>query len=276
MNPKKQISLTTEEYFKRMVYKFDHLYSNIPFSKLDISSLKNQERFINNNVDTILQEFNKNNYRCDDFVINHNGKHILFTGDSYAFGCGVSIEQTWTKIIYNEISKNEKCSGYFNLGVIGNSISNCYADIFKYCRTYGNPDIIFVSLSDTPKFYCYDKDANFITDAVYNEESYEVFSVIQYQMYLMLDQYCKTNNIKLITVSPVDVDKSLGKLVLGNEIEQFDSFIRLNKDSAEKYMKNFIKENNIEYFAKDTYHMGYAFHKYLAKKMIEKYNVIKE
>lgn len=272
----KHISLTTEEHYKRLFYDFDNLYSKIPISKINIDLIKNNERFKKNNVHTILQEFNKNNYRCDNFIKKHNGKHLLFAGDSYAFGCGVSIEDTWTKIVYNKINIDEKCSGYFNLGMLANSVPNCYSDIFKYCSSYGNPDAIFVSLADTAKFYYYDKEENIVADAVYDKESYKVFSIIQYQMYLMLDQYCKSNNIKLIAVSPADIDKDLTKVVLGNEIRQFESFLELDKNESETFMTNFIKINNVNYYAKDKSHMGLAFHTYLANKMYEKYISVME
>lgn len=265
-------SLKPVEYFKNITYDIEDIYSSVPLCKLK----KVTDNFKKNNVDTIMQELNNNYYRSDNFITEHIGNHILFAGDSYTFGSGMNIKETWPKILYEYIQKNERCSGYFNIGVMGNNTPNAITDIFKYCRTYGNPDVIFMSLTDASKFYTYDYINNFIANAIYDKNSINVLNVLQYQYYFMLEQYCQTNKIKLITISPADIDKKLTIVVPGKEIRKFKSFLSLDKKDCEVFMKSFIEINGCDYYSKDNAHMGLAFHTYLANKMYEYSLKIKE
>jgi hypothetical protein len=46
--------------------------------------------------------------KLDTFSKIHEGKHILFIGDSFAAGDGLSLEDTWCYKVYNKISDKEK------------------------------------------------------------------------------------------------------------------------------------------------------------------------
>ena len=87
-------------------------------------------------------------YRCDSFIKNHNGKHIIFLGDSFAAGDGLEKEDVWCYKVYQKISKIEATSGYFNLGNSGSSIGEAIDQFFKYCSIYGNPDVVFFIITE--------------------------------------------------------------------------------------------------------------------------------
>ena len=68
---------------------------------------------------SITYQYNEDFFRADPFTKNHDGKHILFGGCSETEGVGGNIEDSWSHMLYSKISKEEKCSGFFNLGKSG-------------------------------------------------------------------------------------------------------------------------------------------------------------
>jgi hypothetical protein len=118
---------------------------------------------------------------------NHEGKHILFIGDSFAAGDGLSFEDTWCYKVYNKISCTEKTSGYYNLGLGGSSTYESIDIFFRYCSDYANPDVVF-----------------FVTTEISRDLKYfnkKLLEVIIKKMYFYLEQYCKSNNIQLYSFS---------------------------------------------------------------------------
>ena len=143
---------------------------------------------------------NEFDYRCDPFKKNHQGKHILFIGDSFAAGDGLDKEDTWCHKIYSRISKEEPTSGYFNIGISGSSTTESIDQFFKYCHNYGNPNVVFFV---TTEFHREQRH-------VYNDFIYPYI----FNMYLYLEQYCKSNNIKLYSFSWVkSIDSKIGNPV---------------------------------------------------------------
>ena len=126
-------------------------------------------------------------YRCDKFTNTHDGKHILFIGDSFASGDGLDLEDTWCYKLYNKISKEEKVSGYFNIGMSGSSISEAIDQFFRYSYIYGNPDVVFFVTTE------FDRDLRYS-----NFENLESFI---YRMYFYLEQYCRSSSISLYSFS---------------------------------------------------------------------------
>jgi hypothetical protein len=134
----------------------------------------------------------KNNHYFDDYNLDsfskiHEGRHILFIGDSFAAGDGLSLEDTWCYKVYNKISSKEKTSGYYNLGFGGLSIFECIDNFFRYCSDYSNPDVVFFITTEIHR------------DSRYFNEKY-VESLVK-RMYSYLEQYCKSNNIQLYSFS---------------------------------------------------------------------------
>jgi hypothetical protein len=146
---------------------------------------------------------NAHGFRCDEFITNHKGKHILFSGCSYTYGSGLKKEEVWAYKVYDKINKNEGASGYFNLGLGGNNIINSILNIFKYCKKFGNPDIIFINLTSESRFFDYKEDEKQYRIVSHNvfHDKYHIAKLINYNFYFILEQYCKSNNIQLFSFS---------------------------------------------------------------------------
>jgi hypothetical protein len=134
----------------------------------------------------------KNNHRFTDENLNtfskvHEGKHILFIGDSFAAGDGLSLEDTWCYKVYNKISDKEKTSGYYNLGISGSSVYESIDNFFRYCSDYAKPDVVF-----------------FVTTEIHRDCRYfnrKFVEPLVQRMYFYLEQYCESNNIQLYSFS---------------------------------------------------------------------------
>jgi hypothetical protein len=194
---------------------------------------------------------NSYNYRCDEFRTNHKGKHILFSGCSYTFGIGLLKEETWAYDVYKKINESEVCSGYFNLGIKGNSINNSILNIFKYCKQFGNPDVIFINLPESKRFFDFDeKEYKYrITYHNSNDRIFKINILVNYNNYLMLEQYCKNNNIKLFSFT-YDIHQTKN-LRSTNELFKdfnFKSFYYTEYNKMLKELFLLKKNNNGKFF----------------------------
>jgi hypothetical protein len=261
------------ENFNRTPYKKEILFNKKPISKFPGYSnmlLKFQE----GNVSYLDNELNSFNYRCDEFKKIHNGLHIVFSGDSYTFGSGLELEECWAKQTYNLISKEKKCSGYFNLGVPGNSIASEISDLFKYFIEYGNPDVIFLNMPYNSRFYGIEK--NNICDSVYenSQQFIEIIQLLNYQYYLMLDQYCMSNDIKLFSFSWLNVGYEADEFFSKNNINNFKSFYETNLIEINNFVNEYKTKNPLNKFAemsRDNIHQGTAYNTYWANFIYDKY-----
>lgn len=254
------MNFDAEWQFDKIQYDYDMLFADMPISKN-----KNNELAKNLEYKDVVKNFNKDGYRCNDFIKAHNGKHIVFSGCSVTWGSGLNIEETWTHKLYTKISNKEKCSGYFNLAIPGSSIMLQIVTLFKYFKTYGNPDIIFINFPDPLRFFDYSKN-NKIIDAIYKDDALEFLSLICYQYYFMLEQYCISNNIKLFSFTWDSKTKEY-------PLNIFKTFYQISNDETLKFVFNFIQNNkgdNLE-FARDKSHFGVAYHEYWSTIMYEKY-----
>lgn len=231
----------------------------------------------------IMPKYAEENYRCDPFTKIHDGKHILFIGDSFAAGDGLEPEDTWCYKLYNKISKNEKVSGYFNAGTSGSSISQAVDQFFKYCYNYGNPDIVFFVTTE------FDRDLRYS-----NFENLESFI---YRMYFYLEQYCRSSNIQLYSFSwlkSVDLYTEEPKRYVYNggtrplwteqtkTQQSFNLDILYNFETFYNYDVKNMMMSVFEYdkvsktpekslWAKDNVHPGTSFHEFYADFMFSKY-----
>ena len=204
-------------------------------------------------------ELNLHGYRSDNFLTNHNGKHILFSGCSNTYGFGLNQEEMWSKILYDKINKNIKCSGYFNLSMPGAGIQLIISNLFRYFKEFGNPDYIFLNLPEHTRFMAYVKELKSYTKISFETKDVELekfFSIINYQYYLMLEQYCKTNNIKLYSTSwivghPKDSEDK-------DFFSSFETFYFINPNKMFEEVVNDEKKYNLEYYyyARDNSHKG--------------------
>ena len=262
------------------------LYNDLPKSKF--SSFEHYEEF--EELETIKQlgtiqplpsiplkkeELNSYNYRSEEFINDHNGKHVLFVGDSNTWGTGLLYEEQWSRKLYKLIANDKEVSGYFNIGCVASSIIHSIITIFKYCKQFGNPDCIFFNMHKLNSFYAYDQELNKITDAWYKR--HPVIDLLSYHYYFMLDQYCESNNIKLLSFTGYNVEPTMKRALSDSRIDQFKTFYKLDEDEMESFIKEY-KDNNkhleeAKYFdkARDGDHDGVAYHAYWAEYMYKKY-----
>ena len=188
----------------------------------------------------------------DNFSKTHEGKHILFIGDSFAAGDGLSFEDTWCYKVYNKISNKEKTSGYYNLGYGGSSIYESINNFFKYCFDYANPDVVF-----------------FVTTEIHRDTKYfnkEHVDVLVKRMYFYLQQYCKSNNIELYSFSWL---KSLD--LYSKEPKRYHMTFKNHEGQDENIIRPLwieqgkLHENN---FGSNVFNEFETFYDYDSKKMI--------
>lgn len=213
------------------------------------------------------KESNLHGYRSNNFLTKHDGKHVLFSGCSNTFGFGLNQDETWSKILYDKINKDVKCSGYFNLSIPGGGIQLIISNLFRYFKEFGNPDYLFLNLPEHGRFMGYIEDLQSYTKVTFEIKDVELekfFSIINYQYYLMLEQYCKTNNIKLYSTSwivgnPINLENK-------DFFSSFETFYFIDpKEMLKDVVKN-EKKHNLEYYfyARDNNHKGAGYHIWLA------------
>ncbi len=241
------------------------------FGKSPISMMNSKEywedMYSNPKQGVKREEINKHFYRCDNFKNNNEGVHVLFTGCSYTFGIGMLYDEVWAKIVYDKISKNNNVSGYYNLGIPGTSIYNQVSQLFKYFNTYGNPDVLFYAIPDLGRFYGYDTKNNNLLNGFYKGDSRAILRALAFQYYLMLDSYCKTNNIKLYAFTWVYSENNTYEDFDKSNISSFDTFYKYNPKDCAQFIIDYKKNNKDKKFlemARDDDHLGIAYHEYWA------------
>ena len=171
--------------------------------------------------DTVRYYFNSLGFRSDEFIKNHNGKHILFAGCSETEGYGGNLESSWPYMVYSELCKKEKISGFFNLSKGGWGHEIIISNIMAYINDYGKPDKIYILLPNIGRIYQWEDSDDgkekylykyFFSDTVREkdkktranaplrtltvEEQRNIFVTFTLLMKLFED-YCISNNIEL-------------------------------------------------------------------------------
>jgi lysophospholipase L1-like esterase len=244
--------------------KDDLFFKDLPISKV----LKHEDwtgKFKKDNEVCLSSELNSLNFRSDEFKINHDGLHVLFTGCSNTWGYGLTKDEMWSQLLYNKIKNNEKISGYFNLAIPATSILGQITNLFKYFNKFGNPDVIFFNMPDPFRFYSFEN--NRIIDASYDEKALPVLKFIIYQNYLMLDQYCNSNNIKLFSISWNETTQS----IMSNLFKE--TYFYIEDKKLNTFIYDYKEKNNKEYstYARDGLHFGIAYNEYWADFLYKQY-----
>ena len=251
------------------------LYSEFPISKYIDDPVT--ESIINGKINKDINSFG---YRCDEFINLHDKKHIVFAGCSVTWGIGLNLNEIWSYKIYEKINNQYGCSGYFNLAFPGSSIQTQIISLFKYFKKFGNPDVVFINFPDIYRYYNYSIKNNKIIDALYDYNSEKILSLISYQYYFMLDEYCRTNKIKLFSFTWFKKDLEIdGESLTGNGLEKhpfdnFNFFYKINENDLYNYVFDKIKnnkDNKYMEFARDGEHYGIAYHDYWADFIYNKY-----
>ena len=239
-------------------------------------------------VKMVKFSFNKHGYRSDDFTTNHIGKHILFLGCSQTFGDGLEIEETWSNLLYNKISKTEKLSGYFNLGFQLGSMRSSLINLIQYINEFGKPHVIFLNIPHIFRYYDYDTETKsyalsmikFPSAINSNSKIFKKIKIDFFQDYLILDSFCKLNNIMFLSTSwdfepnrSMSINEVISELAVLSP-NTFKSFVpTIEKNLREYCYLHSIKYPNDKYylFARDHVHAGTAINKYWADLLYQEY-----
>jgi hypothetical protein len=245
------------------------------------------ELFENSNVWDDSIKTNSYGYRSQPFTNKHDGLHILFSGCSNTVGEGLFFHETWAYKVFSEISKTSTPSGFYNLSLGGIGFVTIIANIFKYFRQYGNPNLLFINLPDLLRFYSYDRKTNqyFYSSKIEHdfnnmekelENSIYSLKLLLYHYYMMLETYCAANNIKLISFT-WDTKKRKGAPSTAELFEEFNfkSFMPINENELISHISQHIldhpKEKDFSIFSRDEQHSGIAINDFWSKKVFQKY-----
>jgi hypothetical protein len=258
------------EQINAVPFTDNHFFFNIPVSRKKELMTTGQGVFKKQNPKLNFSEINSHFFRSENFKNDHDGLHVLFAGCSYTFGHGMGYDNVWSKIVYDKIASKNKLSGYFNIGVGGASIMESVSLIFKYCRTYGNPDVIFLNMPNFGRFYSL--DGSTVRFSFLVEESDKVLDLLSYQYYLMLDTYCRSMGIKLysFTWSFCENNNYLG--IRNSCIYKFNTYHQYDLSEVDRFVKKYLydfPESNI--MADDKEHLGEPYHNYWANFIYERY-----
>ena len=252
--------------------------------------------------------FNNFGYRDSDW---NSKTEILAIGCSNTYGVGVPIEGRWTNILEKKINKKIN-----NLSIAGGSINELVSKSFEYFKQFGNPETMLCLFPDPfriqlpfkeklIKGYWYGDNTDLFLQTVNFPYSQNNFEKIKYfkmpysyeeilplelplffsmQSIHMLEQYCKSNNIKLIWSSWysdfVNVLQNIQEDIFNsfflNEQITFNvpKFVEENchkdyKDKFEKYFDHGADiENGLEYAHPGVHkhvHIAEAFYKEINK-----------
>lgn len=244
-------------------------------------------------------------FRSDEFSKNHDGKHILFSGCSNTYGFSLYNHEIWPWLVYNKIKENEKVSGYYNLAIPGTSALNMVSDIFKYINKYSKPDTIFINLpllsrfyslvKDTGKSLYFEKEIDLIKeiptwhhsipvthndnvrptfDGSISNKSYERYHPIiaekfitVYQYLMMLEIFCKINNIQLYIFSH---NLSTNWFLSQTDLQSFKNIAGTLIETKQHYelMLEYMSLNKDDKFSmkgRDNIHEGTSYHYAWAK-----------
>lgn len=280
---------------KQIVQAFN--FFNLTKSSIEKLSRSNSKWILNyiSNPDEI--KVNSNYFRCDEFKKDHEGLHILFSGCSVTYGIGLYAKETWPHKIYNKINKDYPVSGYYNLALPGTGIMDIVTNIFKYINMYKAPDVIFLNLPNLSRFYfLWDsavKDEEVEWNSKYSKSNSEYYynalssldgssnkfieslKINIYQYLLMLNTYCKTNNIKLYIFSYIESTYTFLK-----NFTDLENVYKVNNQELDELIMQYYKNNPNDNFAvkardkfeeKDYAHPGTAFHDAWAQIMYNYY-----
>ncbi len=207
----------------------------------------------------------KNNdmfFRSDNFTTNHDGLHILFSGCSESEGVGDNIENAWTNILYNKISKDMKCSGFFNLSRSGWGWSKIITNALIYFETYGYPNVYFILLPNHqrmhkfyrgddggsfwkheqlyPKGYYLSREKNKETKKFISDEKEYNEDFLKFLLgWKLFNKICKDNNVKLIfsTWDELDSDNL-------DNLNMFENFLNMDiKNNCGTYINKWYETN---------------------------------
>lgn len=260
------------------------LLNNKYFGNLNPDT-ETEKMFYEKNLDMsdrvpIKYTYNNLGFRCDDFVKEKSGMHILFGGCSETEGAANHLKDVWAYVLFNKIKKDINVSGYYNVGKAGLTVSTVIMNIFQYIDDYGTPDYIFLQLPDQTRYIAWSEEEGFhpkyqvfgekidnldLDTYFKNHASPEVINInMMYNNFLLksLISFCKSSNVGLLWSS---WDAASAKN-LTNQFNSLDEYIDTSTLGKEYWD---IKIKDLR--ATDGYHFGRGFHEIWANKFYERF-----
>lgn len=235
--------------------------------------------------------YNSDYFRCDEFTNKHGKRHILFGGCSNTEGVGGQLDTVWTTLVHKELSKKEDVGGFYSISKSGFGWQKIINAFQTYVSKYGFPTHFFVLLPNFGRFFEWNEENNVwyyvqrypgkndFGDLEKRElkptqlqerpitlkEQREKFIdfVITWKLF---EQYCKSNNVKLIWATWEANDQSDLELV-----KTFESFFSINFNEFPNFILNQRpsgKLNKHDLKRRDG-HNGILWHEYWAKTFLE-------
>jgi hypothetical protein len=291
--------------------KTESCFTDLVNNKFDLAQFEGQnkektlykaisETMIRDDNHSVVYKYNDDFFRSDNFIKDHDGLHILFSGCSESEGVGSNIEDAWTHILYKKISEENKCSGFFNLSRSGWGWSKIVVNALIYFEKYGYPDIYFILLPNHqrmhrffidgaknddgsilgnwkylqsyPKGYYGHKSPSFtsktdnIEEAEYKEQFIQFFTA-----WKLFDKICKDNKIKLIFATWDEQDSQNIR-----NIGMFNNFLDMDTENlCEPYIKSYyqVHDKTVYDLKKRDGHSGILVHNFWAERF---YNFYKD
>ena len=286
-----------KNYILNPIKKKDNLKA-LFFNEIDNTIRKTKEGTVNSGEspdmieikeEPVSYQYNYLGFRSEEFTRDHSGEHILFAGCSETEGVGGNLDSVWSYIVYSELSKNNKVSGFFNLARYGWGYDIIIQNIMCYIKDYGKPNKIFILFPNLGRFYNWsDKQEDDLENFEYrgnvpnniDEDTLKPWMrkislaeqrshVITFTMLIKLfEEYCLSNSIDLYWSTWDNEDRENY-----TTIDIFKNFIPIQD------VKTFI-ENNSDLFLKEIKprkdwhekrdgHRGYAFHYNWARSFLD-------
>jgi hypothetical protein len=189
-------------------------------------------------------EYNNYGYRSIDFSEDID---ILTVGCSFTFGSGLPFEYTWSQQLQKKIP-NKKVA---NLSWPGLSAQRLISYLFRYFKHVGNPKMIICNFPNFHRFLFLEKESEKVIGyyrGIHNyktmkkKEKTEILSsappekwghFVNYEYIYMLEQYCESNNIKLVW--------SFWDLDLSDHHDDHEIFQRIGFESSSQFLKSKFK-----------------------------------
>lgn len=259
-----QIPNISQNFFEPMHnYDGENLKPNTIYYYMNAEFIKNKNIVKDENI---TYKLNNEGFRSDDFKKDHTGTHILFTGCSETFGVGASIDTVWSKIVYDNLSKDNLLSGYFNLGHPGMGMYTILKEILIYIENYSKPDIICMLAPNFERSYGWNGE-KFVIDLDYhNNPSQKKYYEQMYEsmfLYSIIEMFCRLFKIKLVWSTwsledsyNIEVSKYFNNFISVTNAQEYLDWL-MNKDN----LRNSHKDSEIR---RDNQHHGTDSHSYWA------------
>jgi hypothetical protein len=158
LNKKDSLGVKDKDFFYKSPYsKYNyrtkdnyHILDTIPVDWI-VDSYKNKK---------VLYRYNSEWFRSDHFKKDHDGLHVVFSGCSNTEGVGANIEDTWSYMLYKELSKTNSIDGYYNIAKSGSGWHTIVQNFMVYVDKYGAPDYLFMLHPNILRYFIWKEDGS--------------------------------------------------------------------------------------------------------------------